>query len=396
MSTAGAADNIPKPTVEQTTSRSDTVTVDYDWQHPIFIQTTGIRTTNIRIDKAPTGQYGDKIHVEALVSSMSTTLHDRLHLTSKLSAQNEYSLRLDVDWSLWDLGLTSAEIQIWLPPPPPSEDESCHKERVHPGIRVDIPAGAIGVTMVGYMRFAELDLKTLHGPAHLSDVVADEIRLEAHHGNITVHDCNAKKSLRLVGDAAWMDVDDVIADVLEARSTDAILSLKDIQASTLGVSTTNARIGLGNIKVGTLTAETTGGEVHSEHVQANACNVRTTKGCIEGRWIPRQKLYLSTTEAPISAQVSFPSDVANVEMVFNSTKAPIRVDVPESFNGGFSLQTDNYYKAFVTTRPNNIIQPTLHVSEPDKKAGLFGDGSKRHSLKAETTDAPINISFSGL
>ncbi|ORX66195.1 hypothetical protein DL89DRAFT_295689 [Linderina pennispora] len=355
MSTAGAAD-------KQTTSRSDTVTMDYDWQHPIFIQTTGIRTTNIRIDKAPTGQYGDKIHVEALVSSMSTTLHGRLHLTSKLSAQNEYSLRLDVDRSLWDLGLTSAEIQIWLPPPPPSEDESCHEERVHPGIR--------------------LDLKTLHGPAHLSDVVADEIRLEAHHGNITVHDCNAKKSLRLVGDAAWMDIDDVIADVLEARSTDAILSLKDIQASTLGVSTTNARIGLGNIKAGTLTAETTGGEVHSEHVQANACNVRTTNGCIEGRWIPRQKLYLSTTEAPISAQVSFPSDVANIEMVFNSTKAPIR--------------TDNYYKAFVTTRPSNVVQPTLHVSEPDKKAGLFGDGSKRHSLKAETTDAPINISFSGL
>ncbi|KAJ1937009.1 hypothetical protein FBU59_004882, partial [Linderina macrospora] len=312
------------------------------------IATNGIRTTNIRIDKAPTGQYGDKVHVIALVSSMSTTLHSRLHLTSKLTAQNEYSLQLDVDRSLWDLGLTSAEIQILLPPPLSSDDEGSrsHEERVHPGIRVDIPAGAIGVTMVGYMRFASLDLRTLHGPAHLSDVVADEIRLEAHHGNITVHDCNAKNALKLIGDAAWMDVDDIIADVLEARSTDAILSLKDIQANMLTATTTNARIGLGNIQAGVLAAETTGGEIHAENVQANACEARTTKGRIEGRWIPRQKLYLSTTEAPISAHVLFPADVANVEMVFNSTKAPITVDVPESFNGGFSLQTDNYYKAY--------------------------------------------------
>ncbi|KAJ2416725.1 hypothetical protein H4218_003081 [Coemansia sp. IMI 209128] len=378
----------PAPCLErqQTSSRSDTVAADYDFSRPIFVYTKGIRTTNVRISKATDMRWGQAVHVEALVSSLSTTLHSRLHTISKVGERGEYVFALEVDWSIWDLGMTSAEVTIIMP----IQDGI----RSHPGIRVEVPSGSLGATLLGSTHFEALSMSTGHGPAHLSDVAAKELELTAHNGNITVHDISSEGRVEVVGQAAWMDIDDVRAGSLVASSTDAIISLKDIDAKAVTASTTNARVGLGNVKAETLTVTTTNGEVVAENVFAGVCEVKASNGGIEGNWYPKKKLYLSTSQAKISAQVFLESeDSGSVEIVLNSTKGPIDLLLPASFAGGFSLETTSFCKAFVHTASGSKFQPVLHLSKPDKKTGIIGDGSKRHSLRANTDHAPITVNF---
>ncbi|KAJ2884452.1 hypothetical protein H4R27_002091 [Coemansia aciculifera] len=371
---------------QQTSSRLDTVAVNYDFSRPIFVYTKGIRTTNVRIRKATDTRWGPTVHVEALVSSLSTTLHSRLHATSKVNERGEYVFALEVDWSIWDLGMTSAELSIVMP----IQDGTS----AHPGIRVEIPSGSLGATLLGNTHFQALSLSTGHGPAHLSDVAASELKLTAHNGNITVHDISSEGLVEIVGRAAWMDIDDVRAGSLVASSTDAIISLKDVEAKTVSATTTNARVGLGNVKADTLTVTTSNGEVVAENVFASVCEVKASKGDIEGSWYPKKKLYLSTSQAKISAQVFLDSeDNDSVDIVLNSTKGPIDLRLPASFAGGFSLETTGLNRTYVHTVPGSNIQPVLHLSKTDKKAGLIGDGSKRHSLRANTDDASITVNF---
>ncbi|KAJ2738759.1 hypothetical protein GGI20_006223, partial [Coemansia sp. BCRC 34301] len=256
----------PRIELQQTTSRSDTVTATFDFSRPILVYTKGIRTTNVRINKAG-ACWGQAVHIEAVVTSLSTTLHSRLHAKSTVNEQGEYVFAIEVDWSIWDLGMTSTELSIVMP----IQDNVSGKDCIHPGIRVDIPSGSIGATLLGNTRFKALSLATGHGPAHLSDVAANELKLTAHNGNITVHDVSSEGLVEIVGRAAWMDIDDVRAGSLVASSTDAIISLKDIEATNVSAATTNARIGLGNVKADTLTATTSNGEVVAQNVFANVC-----------------------------------------------------------------------------------------------------------------------------
>ncbi|KAI7826315.1 hypothetical protein BX661DRAFT_183783 [Kickxella alabastrina] len=286
----------------------------------------GIRTTN-----AVDTRWGNKVHVQILLTSISTTIHDRIHAKSQINERSDHA--------------------------------------VHPGIRVDIPNGAIGVTMMGSTRFKHLELSTGHGPAHLSDVAADIIKLAAHNGNITVHDIEATGAVEIIGKAAWMDIDDLRAASLTATSADAIISLKDIDAAAVSATTTNARIGLGNVKAGTLEVSTCNGEVVATNVYVAACNVKVVKGNIEGNWCPTKKLYLSTSDAKIVAQVHLNSDEP-LEMVLVSKNGPVQLDLPATFVGGFFLQTTGFFKTFVHTHPTVKSSPVLHISKPDNKAGF--------------------------
>ncbi|KAJ2606262.1 hypothetical protein H4R99_000470 [Coemansia sp. RSA 1722] len=380
--------NAPEPTISQAGSRSTKIEVGYAFSSPIFIKTKGIRTTNVRVSKAADTRRGDSVHVEVLVSSLSTTIHSRVHAKSLVNEQNECELCVEVDWSVWDIGLTNAEVSITLPMP--SDEPS-----VHPGIRVDIPSGALGVTMMGSTRFKALDLSTGHGPAHLSDVGMDSLRLVAHNGNITLHDIEAAGTVEITGKAAWMDIDDLHAETLIATSTDAIISLKDIQAHSVCATTTNARIGLGNVKADVLEASTCNGEVVAGNVFADVCNVKVEKGDIEGNWSPRKKLYLSTSNAKIASQVHLPAE-SSVEMVFTSKNGPIQLDLPAAFEGGFSLQTTGINKTFIHTAHDANINPVLHISRPEHKTGMLGNDSKRHSLRVITEEAPITVNFGSL
>ncbi|KAJ1935944.1 hypothetical protein GGF37_005800, partial [Kickxella alabastrina] len=130
----------PHPTIERTTNRSATLTLDYDFKSPIFLHTRGIRTTNVRIAKAVDTRWGNKVHVQILLTSISTTIHDRIHAKSQINERSECALDINVDWSIWDMGLTNAEVAITMP----ISDLSKISHAVHPGIRVDIPNGAIG------------------------------------------------------------------------------------------------------------------------------------------------------------------------------------------------------------------------------------------------------------
>ncbi|KAJ1901592.1 hypothetical protein LPJ66_000677 [Kickxella alabastrina] len=382
----------PQPTIERTTSRSATLTLDYDFESPIFLHAHGIRTTNVRIAKAVDTRWGNKVHVQILLTSISTTIHDRIHAKSQTNERSECALDINVDWSIWDMGLTNAEVAITMP----ISDPSKISHAVHPGIRVDIPNGAIGVTMMGSTRFKHLELSTGHGPAHLSDVAADTIKLVAHNGNITVHDIEATGAVEIIGKAAWMDIDDLRAASLTATSADAIISLKDIDAAAVSATTTNARIGLGNVKATTLEVSTCNGEVVATNVYVAACNVKVVKGNIEGNWCPTKKLYLSTSDAKIVAQVHLNSDEP-LEMVLVSKNGPVQLDLPATFIGGFFLQTTGFFKTFVHTHPTVKCSPVLHISKPDNKAGFLGDsGSKRHSLRIITEEAPINVNFGSM
>ncbi|KAJ1831603.1 hypothetical protein LPJ63_004156 [Coemansia sp. RSA 2711] len=376
----------PQPAVEQTSSRSDTVSVSYDLTRPLAIATKGIRTTNVRIERAANVHLADHVLVKAQVSSVSTTLHGRLHARSSVTSDNEYSLALEVDSSLWDLGFTNAEVTVVLP----ASDTAME----HPGIRIAVPSGAIGATMLGNTSIRALDLSTEHGPAHLSDVAVGTLKLAAHNGNITVHDVCAQGAVEIVGKAAWMDIDDVKADTVTATSTDAIISLKDIEAKIVAASTSNARVGLGNIKAGTLTASTNNAEVFANKIFVDVCEIKVTKGDIEGDWCPRKKLYLMTTEAKVAAQVQIDSEA--LEMTLCSKHGPIQLDLPATFSGGFSLQTTGYYKTFIHTDSKVKASPILHVSQPDHKVGMLSSGTARHSLKAITEEAPITVNFGSL
>ncbi|KAJ2006327.1 hypothetical protein H4R26_001460 [Coemansia thaxteri] len=343
---------------------------------------------NLRITKDIALRREHCIVIEAVVTSPSTTVHNRLHASSQVNERGEYAFVLDLDWSIWDLGMTRAELTITLP----AVDGTSSEANVHPGIRAEVPNGAIGATMLGNTLLKVLDLATGNGPAHLSDVAANELRLTAHNGNITVHDVYSEGLVEIKGQAAWMDIDDVHAGSLVASSVDAVISLKDIVAKTVSATTKNARIGLGNVKADVLTVATTSGEVVAQAVFANVCDVKATKGSIEGCWNPGKKLFLATSQAKISAQVVICPD-SPVEIVVNSSKGPIELSLPASFTGGFMLETTGYYKTFVHVPPGAIVQPVLHISKPDTKAGTIGDGSKRHSLRAITTDAPVSVNF---
>ncbi|KAJ2332318.1 hypothetical protein GGI00_002841 [Coemansia sp. RSA 2681] len=381
----------PHLELQQTSSRSDTVSANFDFLRPIFVYTKGIRTTNVSISKAAAARWGQAVHVEALVTSMSTTLHSRLHAKCTVNERGEYVFAIELDWSIWDLGMTTAELSIVMPI---QTHHVSGSDSVHPGIRVDVPSGSIGATLLGNTLFESLCLTTGNGPAHLSDVAASELKLTAHNGNITVHDVSSEGLVEIVGQAAWMDIDDVRAGSLVASSTDAIISLKDIEARNISAATTNARIGLGNVKADTLTVTTSNGEVVAQNVFANVCEVKASRGNIEGSWHPGKKLYLSTSLAKIVAQVMLLDSDDSAEIVLNSSKGPIELSLPASFAGGFSLETTGFYKTFVHTAYGaSNAQPVLHVSKPDKKAGTIGDGSKRHSLRATTNDAPITVNF---
>ncbi|KAJ2355807.1 hypothetical protein GGF43_002461 [Coemansia sp. RSA 2618] len=381
----------PQPTIEQEGSRSDSITVDYDFERALSITTKGIRTTNVRIEKASSAWLKNRVHVKAQISSISTTLHSRLHVRSNINPDGEYGLALEVDSSLWDLGWTSAEVTVTLP----IAGDSAEAQLEHPGIRIAVPNGAIGATMLGNTSIRCLELATNHGPAHLSDIAVGTLKLTAHNGNITIHDVCAQDTVVIIGKAAWMDIDDVKAATLSVTSTDAIISLKDIDAKMVSATTTNARIGLGNIKAGTLTAGTSNAEVFASNVFVDACEVNVTKGNIEGDWSPRKKLYLSTTEAKIAAQVLVDQS-ESLEMTLRSTNGPVQVDLPATFSGGFSLQTTGFYKTFIHTDPKVKASPVLHVSQPDSKTGVLSTGSMRHSLKVITKEAPVTVNFGSL
>ncbi|KAJ1734754.1 hypothetical protein LPJ72_002207 [Coemansia sp. Benny D160-2] len=377
--------NAPQPVIKQPSSRSEEIAVDYGYSLPISVRTKGIRTTNVHIARASETGWGQSVRLEASITSLSTTLHNRIQTKSTVNGEGECVLEIDVDWSVWDLGLTNAEIRITLP----------ITDATHPGIRVEIPTGAIGVTMLGNTHLKYLDLCTMHGPAHLSDVAADTIKLTAHNGNITVHDITAKQ-VEIVGKAAWMDIDDVKAERLVANSTDAIISLKDIEATAVSASTTNARIGLGNVKTDTLTVSTTKGEVVSSNVSAAVCDVKVENGDIEGNWTPGKKLYLLTSDAKIKAQVLFGSEDA-LEIVATSKNGPVQLDLPASYCGGFSLETSGFYKAFIHTHASVREQPVLYFSQPDKKVGTIGDkAGKRNSVRVISEEAPVAVNFGSL
>ncbi|KAJ2713874.1 hypothetical protein H4R19_002034 [Coemansia spiralis] len=378
-----------QPAVERTSSRSDTVAVEYGFGSPLAVVSTGIRTTNVRIERAVGSQLGPHVRVVATVSSWSTTLHSRLHVGSSIGADGECVLELKVDGSVWDLGMTSAEVVVTLP-----VHESAAGE--HPGIRVSVPNGAIGATMLGDMPLRYLDLRTAHGPAHLSDIAVGTLRLAAHHGNITVHDVCATGAIEIAGQGAWMDIDDVRAERLTATSSDATISLKDVNAKAIAAATTNARVGLGNVKAGTLEVHTTNGGVVASCVAAAACNVTTTNGSIEGDWQPTSKLFLVTSNAKIAAQVLLDTAETHLEMAFVSKNGPVQVDLPASFSGGFALETTGYYKAFVFTHPKVKANPVLYVTKPDKKTGVLNSTGMNHALKASTEEAPVTVNFGTL
>ncbi|KAJ1725698.1 hypothetical protein LPJ53_000177 [Coemansia erecta] len=380
----------PCPEITQDGSRATRIVLDYDFSSAISLRTKGIRTTNVKVSKASDMRWGSKVHVEVLVSSLSTTIHNRVHVKSITGSSGECELDINVDWSIWDIGLTNAEVSIVLPDSPSVNSKS--GDAVHPGIRVDIPSGALGVTMMGSTRFKNLDLSTGHGPAHLSDVAADSLRLVAHNGNITLHDIEVTNTIEVIGKAAWMDIDDLHTRTLIATSTDAIVSLKDIVATRVTATTTNARIGLGNVRADTLEASTCNGEVVACGVFAAVCNVNVVSGDIEGSWCPGKKLYLSTSNAKIEAQVHLGVD-SSAEIVLASKNGPINIDLPASFVGGFLLQTTGLFKTFITTDPSVKISPVLHISKPENKTGIIGDGTKRHSLRAITEEAPVVANF---
>ncbi|KAJ1772689.1 hypothetical protein IW140_002612 [Coemansia sp. RSA 1813] len=385
MNTSASSSRAPQPVIKQPSSRSEEIIVDYEYSSSISVRTKGIRATNVRIERAKDARWGQNVHLETSITSLSTTLHSRVSTKSTINAEGECALEIEVDWSIWDFGLTNAEICIVLP----------ITEVVHPGIRVDIPTGAIGVTMLGNTRLKYLDLSTTHGPAHLSDVSADTIKLTAHNGNITAHDITAKQ-VEITGKAAWMDIDDVKAEKLVATSSDAIISLKDVEATVVSATTTNARIGLGNVKADTLTVSTTKGEVVSSNVYATACDVKVTNGDIEGNWSPGKKLYLSTSDAKIKAQIFFGSD-EQLEIVATSSNAPVQLDLPASYTGGFSLETSGFYKAFIHTHTGSKEQPVLYFSQPDKKVGTIGDRTrKRNSVRIISKEAPVIINLGSL
>ncbi|KAJ2615334.1 hypothetical protein H4S08_001298 [Coemansia sp. RSA 1365] len=381
----------PRPSIEQTSSRSDTVFVDYEFMSPLIISTKGIRTTNVRIERAKDARLGSCVRVQAVVSSLSTTLHDRLRATSTMSAEGECTLVLEVGGSIWDLGMVSAELSVVVP----ISDGPSDGHIEHPGIRISVPNGSIGATMLGNTHIRHLDLATNHGPAHLSDIAVGTLNLAAHNGNITVHDVCADRVINISGKAAWMDIDDVKASELVATSSDALISLKDVEARVVSATTSNARIGLGNIKAGTLTVNTVNGDVLASSVQAAACEVKATKGNIEGDWCPTKKLYLSTTEAKIAIQVLIDAG-ESLEMALSSKNGPIDIDLPASFSGGFSLQTTGYYKTFVRTHSKVKASPVLHVSKPDMKTGVLSNGVMRHSLKAISEEAPVTVNFGSM
>ncbi|KAJ2080592.1 hypothetical protein H4R24_002955 [Coemansia sp. RSA 988] len=381
----------PRPSIEQTSSRSDTVSVEYEFTCPLSISTKGIRTTNVRIERAKDARLGSRVQVLATISSLSTTLHDRLHATSTINAEGECVLALDVDGSIWDLGMVSAELSVVVP----ISDGPSDGYIEHPGIRISVPNGSIGATMLGNTHIRYLDLATNHGPAHLSDIAVGTLKLAAHNGNITVHDVCADCEINISGKAAWMDIDDVKAVELVATSSDALISLKDVEAKIVSATTTNARVGLGNIKAGTLTVNTVNGDVLASSVQAVACDVKATKGNIEGNWCPTKKLYLSTTEAKIAIQVLIDAE-ESLEMALSSKNGPIDIDLPASFSGGFSLQTTGYYKTFIRTHSKVKESPVLHVSKPDMKTGVLSNGTMRHSLKAISEEAPVTVNFGSM
>ncbi|KAJ2162093.1 hypothetical protein GGF46_000968 [Coemansia sp. RSA 552] len=382
----------PVPSIEQTGGRSDAVTVSYDLARPLSITTKGIRTSNVRIEKAARAQAEMRIQVRVDVSSLSTTLHGRLHARSSISDSGEYVLVVDVDSSLWDLGMTSAEIVVVVPVS--GESPADHLEV--PGISVSVPSGAIGATMLGNTSVRCLELHTSHGPAHLSDLAVGSLKLTAHNGNITMHDVCAGGKVEVVGMAAWMDIDDVKAAELVATSSDAIISLKDIEARQVSAATSNARIGLGNVKAGTLTVDTTRGNVVASNVHAVACQATATKGDIEGDWTPSKTLYLSTGMGKITSQVQIGGD-EQLEVTLRAKNGPIAVDLPASFSGGFSLKTTGYYKTFIYTSSKVKASPVLHVAKPDEKAGALSSGGKMlHSLTAISEEAPVTANFGNI
>ncbi|KAJ2373358.1 hypothetical protein IW150_003666 [Coemansia sp. RSA 2607] len=378
------------PEITKDGSRATRIVLDYEFSTAISLKTRGIRTTNAKISRASDTRWGSKVHVEVLISSLSTTIGSRVHAKSIADGNGQCELEISVDWSIWDIGLTNAEISIVLPGSASVDDIS--EDAVHPGIRIDIPSGALGVTMMGSTRFKYLDLSTGHGPAHLSDVAADSLKLVAHNGNITLHDIEVTDTIEVIGKAAWMDIDDLHTKSLLATSTDAIISLKDIVATHVTATTTNARIGLGNVRAETLEASTCNGEVVACGVYTSACNVNVVSGDIEGSWCPKKKLYLSTSNAKIEAQVHLSLD-STAEIVLVSKNGPINIDVPASFAGGFLLQTTGLFKTFITTDQSAKTSPILHISKPENKTGIIGDGTKRHSLRVITEEAPVVVNF---
>ncbi|KAI9477624.1 hypothetical protein BX667DRAFT_506733 [Coemansia mojavensis] len=388
VSNIGGIAALPQPNIEHTGSRSSLVTAQYDFERALSISTTGVRTTNVRIERATSAHSKDHVHIHATISSISTTLSSRLHAQSTVNSKGEYSLAFCVDYSIWDLGFTSAEVTVILP----TADNSETLE--HPGIRISVPNGAIGATMLGDTSIRNLELSTLNGPAHLSDIAVGSLKLTAHNGNITMHDICAQNAVEIIGNSAWMDIDDVKAASLTAASTDAIISLKDIEAKTVVASTTNARVGLGNIHADLLTASTSNAEVFANKIFVDVCEVKAIKGAIEGDWCPRKKLFLTTTEAKISAQVLL--EDSELEMAFCSTKGAVQVDLPATFSGGFSLQTTGFYKAFIHTSPKVKASPVLHKAQPDYKVGMLSSGAMKHSLKVTTDEAPITVHFGSL
>ncbi|KAJ2780393.1 hypothetical protein H4R18_003474 [Coemansia javaensis] len=385
----GTPSAAPTPQIAQATSRSQAVTVEYDFGRALAVSVEGIRTANVRVQKAGGRQDEPTAWVQATVGSWSTTLHSRLHVESSINTSGEYALALRVESSIWDLGMTSAEITIALCARPGDATE-------HPGIRVAVPSGAIGVTLLGDTPVRRLDLATDHGPAHLSDVAVGDLRLAAHHGNITVHDVCASGAADITGHGAWMDIDDVRAARLTAASTDAIISLKDVDAAAVSATTTNARIGLGNVRADSLHVQTTAGDVVASNVRAAACDVKTDRGgAIEGGWGPAARLHMSTADARIAVQVHIDPD-GPLDLALATKRAPVEVDLPPSFSGAFSLQTTGYYKTFVYTHPRVAASPVLHVAQPDKKVGVLDAGGIRHSLKATSEEAPVTVNFGSL
>ncbi|KAJ1916373.1 clathrin associated protein complex medium subunit [Mycoemilia scoparia] len=407
------------PQITHTIADGITIKQKLGFDTPISITSmpNSIKTTNITI--YPLLNYGQKsykhdqnnIHVEIqitsnlLVSPLSS-FADRVKIDiDQDPLTSEWKIDMGVDSSIWDFGMTRAEVIIKVP-------HVIDDEYVHPGIKCSVPHGALGAVAIENTTIKYIDFKTKHGSVYLDDVITtDYVRVRANQGNITALNLNCGKYLSVESLDAWIDVDNIEALDTNLNTTNAIISLKSTRSDKIVLKNTNGRIGLSKVEAKTVEAETDQDIITFEYLTADNFKAHTTNGSIEGQLIANGNVDLSTTNSHIITKIGQPlSSKENNDLSVNckALNSYVSLQLPRRFNGPFDISTTPGNKVSLKlgaisngSGSNDTFKIAYSILEPDEhKKGQITQTSKdgkdapTHELNTSTTNNNIDILLS--
>ncbi|ORX66197.1 hypothetical protein DL89DRAFT_260489 [Linderina pennispora] len=345
-------------------------TKGFDFEHPIYIHTSGVTRTDITIEPDTNQDNEDTI--------------DKTEFTVHLNEHNEYDFHVNVGWSFWNMFSVYCRIVVRAP---------STAVRSHPGIRAEAGNGRIDMVSLPNIGFSKIDLKTTNSSASVSAISGKDIHVKTSNGALKVAGVNASSCLVATTSNGELGLENVTAPVVQAHTSNGSLSLVNVTTGNLLAETKNAKITGTDVKAPVAQLKTSNASIDIGEVSADELRIVTSNAKVDGTWSIKRKLDIATSNASISGTIKLADPATPARMSLSTSCGSINARLPtDAFSGTIDMRTSCGEVSFSAAGFFADPPPMKYiVNEKQYKRAMVGNG--QHELVAKTSNSNVNVKF---